>query len=212
MFEYFFRRYKQDVYGGFISKAKVKHVPWYEWVLLISTVPLLLGMLVCAALKKGSTNFYLMLITLFVMILFLIVDSRTLKKAADDLFTEHKERLDRLRNLLQNNDFQFYNEKQIDWLITVCNDEIGPEKGSLSNFSDYFSKFVFPLITLLFGAILTNSSVEAGIELVLMFSMLLLMIYPISRMIRLISNVIMNPDRDILIILKKNLEYLKTEL
>lgn len=212
MFEYFFRKYKQDVYGRFISKAKVKHVPWYEWALLIFTVLLFLGALICTAIKNGTMNLFLMLAALFAMFIFLIVDNRTLKKAANDLFAEHKVRLKKLRDLLQDDDFQFYNAKQIDWLITVCNNEIGPKKEPLANFSDYFSKFVFPLITLLFGAILTNSNAETGIELVLMFSMLLLMIYPTSRMIGLISDVIMNPDRDILIILKKNLEYLKTEL
>lgn len=146
MFEYFFRRYKQDVYGSPTSNVKAKNIPWYEWALLIFTVLLLLSIPICAAIKRGPPPLYLTFAMLVIMILFLIVDNRTLKKAADSLFAAHKTRLVKLRNLLQDDNFQFYNEKQIDWLITVCMEEIGPDQGFFSDFSNYFSKFIFPLV------------------------------------------------------------------
>ena len=117
--------------------------------------------------------------------------------------------LEQLSGLLKSERYGFETPKQVDWLISSCEEQLKVEKNPFSGFSDSFFKFVFPCITLLIGTLLDKISIDAATYIFIVVFEVWVIGFMLKDMVIELADMFFCPNRKVLISLKTELEYIK---
>lgn len=205
MFQHFFRAYKDTVYKGAIHNYWSS--PILAKILIGVIVVLFLAVGVFATLNNTTWIMFSFLGIFLAMIIIFSLEFHYEKKNREDLYQKYKDKkLQPLLDLLQHDDFSLYSLEKVNWLISCCESRLD-KKNNISASSENFSKYFFPIITLLFGVALKEMSSEGAIQGIV----LILVGFAAFWGVKYIIDEISNPNREVLKFLKTELEYIKTE-
>lgn len=207
MFEHFFRKYKECVFTG--KKEAIKLLSWGEWatfvLALLSVVAILVAFLIHCAIVMAISG--------ALMIIFLVLSEvayrHRVKKDKDKLFIRFKRNeLKPLIALLKSEQFDLWDSAKVAWLIQSCNDRIRDSEKPLFGETKTFTQYIYPLLTLIIGVFVKEMTLEDAITF---FAVICLIIYMFSFVFgsfKTILHEMLHPERDTLLMLKSDLEYI----
>lgn len=149
MFELFLEEYQKSIF----KKARFrKNIPISEKVWMGITFVLLLLCCVLAFYRRTIAVYAAMLAAVISGGIFWRLCGQHRSRARDEEREGYLQRIAHpLEDLLQEEKYNLYSMRGIDWLIACCKEEINRKKNSSPGMGTSFFKYVFPFITLLFG-------------------------------------------------------------
>ncbi len=215
-FEKFFYDFKKDIFKNRSRKLNI-----IDGILLALTIVLGLTALVLFELK--SLKFISFSVTIFVIILLLfsvafyiilmIKISKENKKI--DFIQLHKANVtDKIIELLKREQYGFYNENKLDWLMDCCCKKLSEKSDfnkSLNALKSLGSWFL-PLFTLALGIIVQKFSDEELIYYIAIIVIGFAILYLFSIMLIPVTEYFNCPNKKCLEYLLGELEFIKTDL
>lgn len=211
MFQYFFSEYKQEIYRG--SLKALKSLPATGWTLALISIICVGGSVVTLWLNNG--NIYAasgvwFLFAAVSMVIFYLWTNRHLDKTRNERMMQYKsEKLCPLIKLLKDDRFSFYSEQKVDWLISCCESELNAGTNPLKGVPDSFFRWVFPTITLFLGTLIDSLSPTGAAEI----SATVFLVWIIAFMVKIplgsFVDYLACPDREALLFLKSELQYVR---
>lgn len=211
MFYHFFAAYKAEI--PMYSWSTFKSIPLIErflfFVMVIGSI-LLVIMTWLQNIIMAISSFICMMIALLGLY---VADCSIRKKHYKILLERYKnQKLNPLIALLKRDEFNFYTKAKIEWLIKNCEVEISNNTYTSRGFSSFFERFLFPMITLSIGFVGSSASLLDTATIVVAICVFLLFLYFINSIIVPMAYEMFHPDREVLIFLKSELEYIKITL
>ena len=217
MFNYFFIEYEK------INKIKISKLELYLFIkrhkiksafILISILIFVGGLFISLVINNTIYKIIATVIIGIELFVFFVYAYRVSKKGNLEWMKSYKNNsIINLILLLKHEDFNFYSIKKIDWLIKCCDVELSCEKwwkGGLSAIKVGLLTVLYPIITLILGAIINNFSVDILLRIAFIilyvFILLCILFFPFY----IIYKTRNSRDRKIRI-LKQELEYIKLD-
>lgn len=206
MFQYFFEEYRRIYY----ERKKAIPTFWFSWATIVLLIIATVSYVYFVVQNQIIGALAIFAITIIILIIFYIANSKYLKRTFDDRLQVYQEKgLERLIGLLKNEKYGFVSPEQIEWLISSCKERLRMEKNPFSGFSDSFFKFVFPCVTLLIGALLNTISMDHVIVICTLVFAIWLTGFIVKDIVVELRDMFFCPNRKVLISLKTELEYIK---
>lgn len=211
MFYHFLVAYKAEI--PMYSWSNFKATPLIERVLLFLSSGFLILSCITILLHKTIITISGFILGVVFLLLLYIIDSHMRKKYSNVFFKRYTDKkLNPLIELLKRDEFNFYTIAKIEWLIKNCEAEISHNTYTSKWFSSFFERFIFPIITLLIGFVGSKVSLSDTTVIVVAICMFLLLLYLVNSIIAPMVYEIFHPDREVLVFLKSELEYIKITL
>lgn len=205
MFEYIFRCYKTDICNKSFVDA-IKKMTWIDRIIFI-------GVIVLTIVGTGLTisqNEWGIVILFFVFIsppmITAYMNKRLLKNRHSKLNEYLQQRIAPLTNLLTGENYNLYNKKSLEWLITRC-DEITGDKMDKSPFYTVIQSLL-PVITLVFGALFAKMELQEMLVVAVCITIVVLCLYTYAN----VKDIFLGEDKRLARELKTDLQYISTTL
>ena len=212
MFEHFFREYRISVY------PHIKISPWAKQrvanVVFITTGAIgIIIAIIGQSLDSLPITIGGMCAFFPPMIFMSIWDRMYKKKHRKKLrLTYVNEKLSLLKNLLKDEEFNFYAPEKISYLIACCETELAQYKKTFLPDLGAFGKVLYTVTMMALGAFLDRVEPENAALIFANLLVLLPIVIALVVFVFMIKNDIEAPKRDALISFKNELEYIRAEL
>ena len=211
MFYHFFVAYKTEI--PMYSWSNFKSTPLIKRILFILMAGVWILACIMILLHNIKITFFSFMSEVILLLFLSVVDSHTTKKHSNIFFKQYAdEKLNPLIELLKRDEFNLYTNAKIEWLIKNCEVEISHNTYTSKGFSSFFERFLFPIITLSIGFIGSSVSLMDTTMIIVAICTFLLLLYLVNTFIIPMVYEMFHPDRETLIFLKSELEYIKITL
>ncbi len=203
MFDLFFQKYKSTFHRGGIKNIETK-----EWIMLL-IIPVSGIFSICFSMFK--TNLLASLLFVFAIIidiiLFTIYEHKKEINNIDKRISNYKENvIKELIILLSDEQYNLYTLDGLNWMINCCEEHIDSKKENKS----LISSTIFPIFTLVYGVIIKNMDIY---NIIITTTMIILIIVFFNVLYNnSIHDLINNPDKTLYQSLKRELEYIRTQI
>jgi Ca2+/Na+ antiporter len=204
MFYYFFLQYKNEVYLTNRKKPRIKE--------LVMFVLLFISAVISAIQIMLSKYNIIMILSLVAVIVDSIYMTKYIRKIENERIPDKVQnyknlKINRIVELLKLDVYNLYTLEGINWLIECCTAETNKSAYKIS-----LQGLIFPVITLAYGVIINNLSLNEIVSISITFISILVIIVILGSGLQPILDEILYPDKTKYKRLKTELEYIKTQL
>lgn len=211
MYYYILEQYKNEIYNKNNFKS-FKELTLEEKVMLILLIGTSVGFLVLIFMKHIILAAISILILVADIIAMMKYSDKHWKKTNMESMQKYKERkIDELIKLLKKPEVMLYGEKEINWLLNMCESAINDNKNGssfLNPIKTFFSMLIYPIIGAVAAIVVKDMNSNDIVKIAALTIGLLVEIFVIFYMLYPMVDDYLNRNKKLIKAFKEDLQYI----